>query len=190
MSKTCKKISNRFRSKKDKKEIFSNLNRKARQNEIEKIKEKALTTLDLNNLLNHTENFLGVFASDEIEKIRILNFPAFLISNLDIKTLPGSHWICLRIDKFSIEIFDSLGFDQKLWGKFPSGLQKFLGRYQFTHKFHISPVFQPESTQDCGFYCVFFVLYRALFSFNDCVSMFSRVLTHNHKILINKLKSF
>ena len=190
MSETREKIANRFRSKKNKKEIFSDLNRKTRQEQIEKIKEKALTTLDIEKFLNGSKNFLGVFASNEIKNIRIINFPAFLISNLDVSSSPGSHWICVRVDRFSIEIFDSLGFDQKLWGKFPFGLQKFLSRYRLTHKFYFSPVLQPCFTQDCGFYCVFFVLYRSMYSFHDCTAMFSRILTKNHRILINKLISF
>ena len=190
MSETREKISNWFRPKKDKKEIFSDLNRKTRQKQIEKVEEKALTTLDIQKFLNRSKNFLGVFASDEIENIRIMNFPAFFVSNLDVSTSPGSHWICVRVDRFSIEIFDSLGFDQKLWGKFPFVLQKFLGRYRLTHKFYFSPVLQPYSTNDCGFYCIFFVLYRSIYSFHDCTAMFSRILTKNHKILINKLKSY
>ena len=190
MSKAFKKITDRFRAKKDKKAISSDRNRKTRKKEIEKNQEKALNGTDLLKILKGAKNFLGVFASDELEKIRILDFPAFLISNLDIRSSPGSHWICIRIDRLSIEIFDSLGFDRNLWGKFPVGLSNFLARYSFSHKFFISPVLQPSFTQDCGFYCSFFVLYRSVYSFNKCVSTFSRLLTRNHDILINKLKSY
>lgn len=190
MSKAFKKISNRFRAKKGKKAISSNRNRKTRKEKIEKNQEKALSDTDLLQILKGAKNFLGVFASDELERIRILDFPAFLISNLDIRNSPGSHWICLRIDRHSIEIFDSLGFDRNLWGKFPVGLSNFFIRYRLSHKFFISPVLQPTYTQDCGFYCAFFVLYRSVYSFNKCVSTFSRLLTRNHDILINKLKSY
>ena len=190
MSEIEEKNTKRGRSAKISKEIFANLNRKSRQEKIEKIKEKALTTDDINNFLNNADNFLGVFASDELCKLRILSFPAFIISNLDISSSEGSHWISLRVCEKSVEIFDSLGFDRKLWGKYPIGLQTFLARYQNSHSFFISPILQPISTQDCGFYCIFFVLYRKLFTFSECVSYFSKILTLNHNILINKLKNY
>ena len=190
MSEIKEKNTKRGRSAKISKEIFANLNRKSRQEKIEKIKEKALTTDDITNFLNKTDNFLGVFASDELCKLRIVSFPAFLVSNLDISSSPGSHWISLRVCEKSIEIFDSLGFDRKLWGKYPIGLQTFLARYKNSHSFLISPILQPIYTQDCGFYCIFFVLYRNLFTFAECVSYFSKILTLNHNILINKLKQY
>lgn len=171
------------------KAIFTSVNRETRQKEIEKNKEKALNSDDILKLLKGAKNFLGVFASDEISNLRILAFPVFLIVNLDSKTLPGSHWIALRLDKNTVEIFDSLGFDRNMWGKFPDGLRDFFDRYKYSHRFRISPVLQPASTSDCGFFCVFFVLYRPNNSFTNCVSVFSRVLTRNHFILIKKLKS-
>ena len=189
MQKTKKEKSSRIRSGKTQKKILPNFNRKTRQEKIKENENKALNTLDLNNILNGVENFLGVFASDELSEIRIISTPVFIISNLDISTSPGSHWLCIRIDQNSIEIFDSLGFDRKLWGKFPKGLQNFLSRFRYSHNFYFSPVLQPENTSDCGLYCVYFILFRPLFSFSDCVSTFSRLLTRNHSILINKLKS-
>ena len=189
MQKTQKEIAKRSRSDKKQKKIFPNFNRKARQEKIEKNKEKALTSNNLINILKGTKNFLGVFASDELSKIRILSTPAFLISNLDISSSSGSHWLAIRIGHSTVEIFDSLGFDKTLWGKFPIGLQKLFSRFHLSHRFRFSPVLQSPDTYDCGFYCIFFILYRTSHTFSACVSVFSPLLTLNHKILINKLKS-
>ena len=188
MQKNKKEKSNRRRPIKASKKIFSNLDRKTRQEKIEKAQNKALSSSDLYYFLKGAENFLGVFASDELSNIRIISTPVFLISNLDISDAPGSHWLSIRIDQSTIEIFDSLGFDQKLWGKFPLGLQKFLSRFRFSHNFYFSPILQSPQTSDCGFYCVYFILFRTKLTFSECISHFSSVLTLNHRILINKLK--
>ena len=187
--KNKEKWTNRIRSYSATKTSFSNNNRKTRQKEIEKVEKKALSSKEILKLLRNSRNFLGVFSSDELSSIRIMRTPTFLISNLDIKSGPGTHWICIRIGKSSVELFDSLGFDRKLWGSFPIGLQTFLKRYQFSHSFITSPVLQPYFTSDCGLYCIYFVIYRQNLSFNRCVLPFSRLLTKNHFRLIKLLKS-
>ena len=179
----------RLRTVTGQKTSFTNVNRAARQKKIQKVKEKALTSTDIISLLRNCDNFLGVFASDELSSVRVLQTPAFLISNLDVRSGSGTHWICLRIGKSTIEIFDSLGFDRILWGSFPSGLHKFLKRYELSHSYFVSPVIQPNFTSDCGLYCVYFALYRQFKTFKDCLSPFRRLLTKNHFRLIKLLKS-
>ena len=39
-------------------------------------------------------HFLGVFASDELQRIDFRDFTCAIV-NLDPSTSPGSHWICL-----------------------------------------------------------------------------------------------
>ena len=75
-----------------------------------KIKE-GLSASKINCILVNEPHFLGCFADDHLRTLSIQSFPAFLFVNLDKSSQVGSHWICLRVDRKTIEIFDPFGFN-------------------------------------------------------------------------------
>lgn len=158
------------------------LNRRRQQREkiLKKAKEEPLKSTELLFLLSKIGSFIGCFPCDQLKTIYILRHPVFFIINTDISTLPGSHWIAVRIGNSTVEIFDSLGFSPNLWNSYPTEFLLFLNRYRASHRFLISPILQPPNTFYCGLYCVFYILYRQKISFKNCLDKFSRDLTTNN----------
>ena len=187
----------RYRSKKSKEKstnrIRQNFKKETfhpRRQQLKKILKKAkkepLASTDLILLLRKRNNFIGCFPSDRLKTIYILAQPVFFIVNIDVSCEPGSHWIAVRIGNSTVEIFDSLGFNTRLWNSYPSDLFLFLNRYRISHKFFVTPILQPPNTFYCGLYCVYFIIYRQNISFKNCVDKFSRALLNNN----SKLASF
>ena len=174
----------RRRSSTPSKAIRNLSNSKIFQEKIEKAKKTELTTSDLELMLRNVKNFLGVFACDQLKFISGLHGTKFLIVNLDSSLSPGSHWICLRISKNTIEIFDSLGYNFKIWGVLPVPLLQFLSSLQKTRTLVFTPVLQPKYETVCGLYCIYFILFRRSRTFSDCVTVFDRRLELNKSILI------
>lgn len=165
-------------------------NRKAKKI-FKKIKKIGLSTRDLYSLLSGSNNFLGVFSADQIPLIIDSTRPIFLIVNIDNSQLPGSHWIAFRLSLSSLEVFDSLGFCPKRWRKFPKSILNFLLRYNQSHKIFGTPRLQEKNSYTCGVYCIYFVLFRQLHSFNQCINIFSTDYSENDFLVlekINKLK--
>ena len=150
---------------------------------IKKAEKTPLSTRDISSCLIGTKNFLGIFACDKLKSCSVTKLPVLLVVNLDQSSEPGSHWISLRIGRYDIEIFDSLGFNPKLWGKFPTELFQFLFPFRYTHVFKISHVLQPSNTVYCGAFCIYFILKRQHLTFNDCLKIFSARLDLNYYIL-------
>ena len=190
----CKKENQKipdWRRKNIQKETFNNRREKTNQI-IKKAEKTALSSTDLLHFLKRAKNFIGIFSSDRLKSIYILVEPVFFIVNIDPASKPGSHWIAIKIGKSSVEIFDSLGFNPKLWASYPRDLFNFLDRYNLSHKFYISPLLQPPNTYFCGLYCVFFILYRQKISFTSCVDKFSLNLDINNRklaFLVNKIQN-
>ena len=181
-----KSIENR---KNCKKASCSNKYRKTNE-KIKKAQKERLSKTDLIILLKDFPNFLGCFASDSLKNLSIQNFPVFLIVNFDISTQPGSHWVAIRFGKFTLEIFDSLGFYPKLWDNYPIHLFKFLSRYSLSHKFYFSPILQPGNTFTCGLFSVYFIVYRQKLSFSEFISKFYKNLSLNNSKLFYLLLNY
>ena len=58
-------------------------------------------TLALSKYLQTANQFVGVFARDELPLI-IDKYPAIIITNTDPSTKSGSHWILFYFDKMEI----------------------------------------------------------------------------------------
>ena len=152
---------------------------------IKTVKKTGLSDTKIECFLSNSSHFLGCFAQDELRNITIKSLPIFLIVNLDHSYSEGTHWIALRIDETSLEIFDSLGFNFLRWPNIPHFLLDFLNKYSKNRKILISNELQPYNSTLCGFYCIFFVLYRATNTFSSCNNIFSNQLYKNDKILVN-----
>ena len=165
------------------------VNRKKTQETIKKTcEEKELTTKDLSNWLGKIPNFLGVFPCDKIPSFNFTK-PKFIIINIDSSSQPGSHWIAVRVDKATVEIFDSLGFNPSLWGKTSERLSLFIKGLISSRKLFLSPVLQTRFDFQCGLYSAFFVISRQTHSFRYCCECFDRRLSNNKFILHNLLLS-
>lgn len=157
---------------------------------VKKAQKEPLNNFDLLACLHRVSNFIGIFPCDQLEKLRIVSYPVFVITNIDTSNEPGSHWLCLRIDKFRVEIFDSLGFNPSLWNSYPKPLFDFLASYAHSHRLYISPVLQAPNTFDCGLFCIYFLFYRRFLSFRNCCSKFSTDYSVNSSKLRQLLLKF
>ena len=73
-----------------------------------------MNTLEITSAINSkpgmVDQFLGVFAPDEIANLKIQKFPAALIVNTDRSSDSGEHWVWVYIDgNRNGEYFDSYG---------------------------------------------------------------------------------
>ncbi len=168
------------RKRKSKQKASFRCRRREMQKVVEKAKKAPLSSYDLHMLTNREPNFLGIFASNELETLRIIRPCVSFIVNLDISSEPGSHWIAIRIGRTRVEVFDSLGFTFKLWDKYPQHLITFLSRYARSHSFFISPILQPPNSFTCGLFCAFYIIYRQNHSFNNCIKKFTRDISSNN----------
>ena len=108
-------------------------------------------------------NLGGLFSIDNIPKE--IEPHHFFIINLSKEKDKGTHWISIhrQIDGL-IEIFDSLGFDQRKRSLYESHLP-------FLHfETNITPV-QCQDSSLCGQFCLFYVVERFL-HFDECLTEF------------------
>ena len=182
---------------------------KAKSNRIRKLKQQEKTNCNLTKIkkaikkaqknkqgldeqfihtyLKCVPSFIGCFAENELDKLTVHSFPCFLIVNLDSSEMVGSHWVALGIFKTKLEIFDSLGFQLLRWPRIPCSLLKFLHRMTVSRKVKIVKRIQSKKSILCGFFSIFYVVFRSLYSFNTLASKFVSDLSKNDAIL---LKSF
>ena len=175
MGKACTKSKKRHERKwkphqQEKRNCFKSVAR-----EIEKIKKEnlSITANMITSLLNCAPNFLGCFADDQLDQLKITSFPCFLVANLDYSNQAGTHWIGLGIFKEKIEIFDPLGFDIFNWPTVPCGLMNFLHRLSVTRHVEICPRIQSDSSRLCGIFSIFYILKRKTASMKEIYSSFN-----------------
>ena len=164
------------------------------KNEIKK-EEKTQKGIDcciINKFLVDIPNFLGCFSQDQLSNIIIDCLPLSLVVNFDSSSEKGSHWIAIYLEKRSVEVFDSLGFQMDRWPSFPSHLIQFICRLSHSRQLLISGEIQPKNSSFCGFYCIYFIRARQKYTFNSILRHFSIFLSHNDShlkqlLLKNKL---
>ena len=162
-----------------------NLKKISEKTQIFKKTSKGLSSRELTKFLDNTRNFIGVYAENEVNNITVSNYPAFFIVNLDRRGMPGSHWIAIGVYQRKLEIFDSSGFDILRWPRIPCSLLSFLNKFSASRQLHISTALQSSKSHLCGFYCLFYVLFRNVTSFTNILSFFSSDRRYNDSRLIN-----
>ena len=157
------------------------------QQPIKKSKKqnKGLSLEKIEKILNCCKSFIGCYASDQLENLSITFFPCTLIVNTDKLGMAGSHWICFRISKRKVELFDSLGLIYE--NKLPIEILRFIQRFAVSRTFKFNRRLQPDSSILCGFYCIFFIFLRQFCSFSNIQSMFSEP-TKNDELIIKFFK--
>ena len=113
--------------------------------------------------------FLGVFARDEPPVIdaRLTRFPICWIANTDIARSSGIHWVafyCASPASY-LEFFDSFALSPAYYS-IPIH-SRFRGLITANHS-----QLQSDSSDVCGFWCLYFIVMRAQCRFNT--SKFSR----------------
>ena len=157
------------------------------EQKIQKTQEhkKAVKASIIQRLLKCCPNFVGCFAEDELDNLRLQSFPCFLIANIDSSNLNGSHWIALGLFADRLEIMDPLGFTIFNWTRVPCKLMNFCHRFGSRRKILVAKRIQPDFSVLCGYYCIHYVIFRQLFSLHKVQSLFSRDLNKNDMKLIN-----
>ena len=156
--------------------------------EIKKAKKQmqGLSAQEIQKILNCCKSFLGCFASDQLESLSLSFFPCTFIVNTDKNGMSGTHWICIRISKRKVEMFDSLGlvYDNKL----PIEILTFLQRFAVSRDIKLNKRLQPDSSVLCGFYCIFFIFLRQFCSFGQIQKYFVDDLNKNEKTITKFFK--
>ena len=123
-----------------------------------------LTTQDLLVLTRKQPNFLGVFSLNTLPELQELghNMKKYrtMIANLDIESLPGSHWVGIFAKDAKIEIFDSFGMSP------PPLLQAWAARNSKSWIYKNLVVQHPLSVT-CGYYALIFTIARPYFDNYD-----------------------
>ena len=97
--------------------------------------------------------FLGVFSSDQLP-VTVQNFPTILVANTDTSKQPGTHWVCIFINKEKHGFyFDSYGLTP-LKPSFITFLNRNCSSWSHNHH-HLQGLFSTV----CGQYCCVFLAY-------------------------------
>ena len=136
----------------------------------------------LNNLLKNVPNYLGSYAADELNEVKISKNQMLLLVNYDERSDIGSHWIGLAIFPSKVYICDSLG------GIAPTkylsqGWINFLYLLSRTRDLLITKQLQPINSSLCGLYAATFIEEMTRSSFQDFLKLFTDDLHKNDVIV-------
>ena len=138
------------------------------------------------------EQFVGVFASDQLDKVKI-QFPCALIANTDPISKPGTHWVAFFFDPDgNVEYFDSYGLPPQ-----NSDLENFFRKHGVKRHSHNSEILQSILSTVCGHWCLAFLGNRVrgqsmsvfVNRFKNCPSTSNDVFVKKHVSDVYKIKS-
>ena len=152
--------------------------------EIKNVKESkiGLSTTFLCSFLKNCPNFIGAFAQDKLENLEIRQLPVSFIVNLDLSNKSGSHWIAVNLSENSVEVWDSLAFPKSYLKKYGKYLLVFLKQFKTGRSFLTCQKIQPDVSHLCGFYCIFFLIYRQTHSFEECKLYFTDITKNDDRL--------
>ena len=139
----------------------------------------------INKTLGNRVQYIGIFTSDDVEKMRIHNdrdIPIVFIANTLRKSEDSSimgHWVCFYIEKSPVNkviYFDSYGLDPRFYCK---GFELFILEHtQFTI-YNIGMQMQPLDSYKCGLYVIFFIHYTSLYSIRETLMKIEHTFSPN-----------
>lgn len=144
---------------------------------VEKLIKIKMDENQINQNLNGVPNYLGTFAVNELDNLRIRHYPSFLVVNMDNRWESGSHWIAIQLTCDKINVCDSLGNIKK--AKLPVSLVNFLHLFSSTRRLYVTPKLQKLNSTTCGYYVTYFVKFMQTHTFSDFASSFSNNCTLN-----------
>ena len=138
---------------------------------------------ELNRRLRKIGNYIGSFARDELQQIKIKIFPTFLVINLDKRQGHGTHWIALAVYQNNIFICDSLGGINPS-NSLPIELIDYLNILTNDKTIYMTKQLQPSNSELCGKYCILFIKDMSINnSFCQFLSIFTTDKTKNDSIV-------
>ena len=134
-----------------------------------------------NKIPSLSNHFKGTFPIDLLPNK--ITLKTFFIVNLDPSTMTGSHWVAfIKVKPQTCEIFDSLGFSNKL-----NLIKPHLNFKEKLDFIYNKTPFQSKESILCGKFCIMFLVERMLnqtMYFTDLLSeIFSTDLIKNDKIV-------
>ena len=125
-------------------------------------------------------SFLGVFARDEIPKN--INYPACFVMNTENRNKPGQHWLAFYYDsKGTCYFFDSYGRSPDYYN-FKTYIERTAKKCFFSDN-----RIQGHS-YFCGYYCVFYLLFKARNQEKIFFSKLTKNLNKNDKYIATNIK--
>ena len=91
---------------------------------------------EINLKLKNVPNYLGTFAVNELDNLRIRQYPSFIVVNMDTRLERGSHWIAIAIHTNYLFVCDSLGAIKPR--NIPEQLVNFLHLFSINRKLYIT----------------------------------------------------
>ena len=125
----------------------------------------------VNDVVKNLKNFGGIFTSDQLENVKILDLPVMLI------IFDDGHWISIFIDNTNLEIMDSAGFSAT--DTINKHLCRFLCAHSYGKKLTATPQLQSEKSADCGKYATSFLFFRA--TTGQGLTKFAKIFTGDFK---------
>ena len=132
---------------------------------------------EINQKLRKTENYLGTFAIDELNSLKISLYPSFLVVNLDLRKNSGTHWIAIALYLNDIFICDSLG--TLVLARFPLELVNFIHLITYNKTLHVTKQLQSLNSENCEKFCILFV---KTMSFTNNFSRFLSNFSQNYSL--------
>ena len=147
-----------------------------------------LSSSDIDYILSKYDIYSGTYSSDTFKLNQKKNNQAFVINTAD-STSPGAHWIALIKTNSEYFFFDSFGLPI-----YTESILNILKRGNFLNYQYNSIQVQPITSDNCGYYCVAFILsYLNGFSYDKFLNYFFYDVSKNDKIcydFINKYISY
>ena len=138
---------------------------------------------EINAVLSDVPGYLGTYAIDELDDLRIRIFPSYLVINLDERKNGGSHWIAAAVYLNDIFVCDSLGTILPD-GNLPIQLINFLHIISFKKTLHISKQLQEITASTCGKYATYFIYtMSSQHSYDSFLSNFGHDYSFNDVII-------
>ena len=110
-----------------------------------------LNTYELQALMAHDPQFIGVFALDELPHNLPMDKTIKLIVNLQPKSQPGSHWVAIYRRGNNGFYFDTFGRLP------PSTIRNWLANNTRRWKFYDKIIQAPSDKVSCGYICLTFL---------------------------------
>jgi len=124
--------------------------------------------------------FLGVFAANRLPLSRLPR-PSIIIANTDNDSLPGSHWICMFLSRFSrgVDYFDSLG-DLPYQPSFLRFIRLNGGLHTYTTR-RIQSIYSDV----CGEFCCTYALFRSEgYTLSEFLNVFKSASAANDSLIV------
>lgn len=123
------------------------------------IKDMGLTNFEIEKFMKgyDKDGFIGVYAIDQLKNIKNPGHDFSLIMNTQPITVPIGHWIAVKVDKDTIEYYDSFAGDPPL--ELIRWLRKKLPANVYQLKVNRTK-FQKANTSNCGYFAMDFLAKR------------------------------